>query len=300
MTSALELKGIIPPLVTPLKDDGNLDEPAFRRSIQRMVQAGASGIFILGSSGEFAALTNACKARVIETAVDEADGKMLVLVGVGDTSTARVLGNMESANMSGVSAVVVCTPYYFPTQQEALTKFYEDIAERSEAPVVLYNVPQTTKTWISIETVQRLAGNPKIIGIKDSSGDFDYYQRLISLASPETEFHIFQGDELSIGASVLMGGHGAVPGIANLAPKMCVDLYNAAASGDVAKTIKIQSKVSSLCEVYKYGGSPVGALKACLKMMGECSGKLTYPLDDQRPLDDMEKLSGILRKHGLL
>ncbi|HOO30129.1 MAG TPA: dihydrodipicolinate synthase family protein [Bacillota bacterium] len=300
MTADFELKGIIPPLVTPLDDDGALDEQAFRRSIRRMVRAGASGIFILGSSGEFAALTDACKARVIETAVDEVGGKMPVLVGVGDTSTARVFENMQAAALPGVSAIVVCTPYYFPTQQEALVKFYEDIAEKSQVPVVLYNVPQTTKTWIGIETVRRLTDNPNIIGIKDSSGDFDYHQRLISLASSASRFSVLQGDELSIGASVLMGGHGAVPGIANLDPKACVDLYDAAASGDAATAVKMQSGVSSLCEVYKHGGSPVGALKACLKMMGEGSGKLTHPLDDQKPLDDLEILSRILSEHGLI
>lgn len=300
MRADFELKGIIPPLVTPLNNDGALDEQAFRRSIQRMARAGASGIFILGSSGEFASLTDTCKARVIETAVDEVDGKMSVLVGVGDTSTARVFENMQAAALPGVSAIVVCTPYYFPTQQEALAKFYEDIAEKSQVPVVLYNVPQTTKTPISIETVQRLIDNPNIIGIKDSSGDFDYHQRLISLASLASRFNVLQGDEFSTGASVLMGGHGAVPGIANLDPKACVDLYNAAVRGDATTTIKMQSRVSSLCEVYEHGGSPVGALKACLKMMGEGSGILTHPLDDQKPLDDLEVLSRILREHDLL
>lgn len=300
MNQLTQLRGVIPPLVTPLTKAGNIDEKAFRTLIRRMLTIGVNGLFILGSSGEFACLTDDQKTCLVEVAIDEIGNKVPLLVGVGDTSTARVLKNIERLTVPGVSGIVVCPPYFFPLSDRAIEEFYKVIARTSQVPVILYNVPQTTKNWISINTIGRLVELENIVGIKDSSGDMAHFQRLLEVTGEKQSFAVFQGDERVMGLSILAGAAGIVPGLANVDPKLCLELYEYAVQGDVKGTIRLQMQLVELSALYQTASSPVGGLKTALNLMDYCEQWLTHPLDCQRLESEHIGISKILKECGLL
>src|SRR5947209_5404323 len=208
-STAMQLKGIIPPCVTPFTADQDLDLPRLRSHIDHMLAAGVHGIFVLGTTGEFYALTETEKQAVVAEAVAHCRGRSPVFAGTGAETTREVVRLTRMAEKEGAGGVSVITPYFIkPTQAELLDHFRR-VAESTALPVVLYNNPATCG-GLSIEpdTVARLAEVPNIIGIKDSSGDLQNTIEIIRVTPRET-FAVLNGRDTLILAAMTFGAQGA-------------------------------------------------------------------------------------------
>ena len=293
----IRLEGFVPPLVTPLTGDGSLDAGSMRRLIERVVQAGARAVFVLGTSGEFTLLDPSTQRAVIQSAVAQSGGRVPVLVGVSDHGVPGVLEKAGWAQEAGADGLVVTPPFYFPFSQGEVESFIEGLLARTALPVILYNIPQLAQTGFSVELATRLASHPRVVGIKDSSGDFIYFQRLIEAIKPvRPEFGIMQGRESLAAASLLMGADGIVPGLGNLAPGLCARLVEAARAGDLPGARLLQAKLSALETLYSVGPKAISGLKAALALQGLAPAELAPP---NAPLGEegVAKVRAILAAH---
>ncbi|MGE0375291.1 MAG: dihydrodipicolinate synthase family protein [Planctomycetaceae bacterium] len=288
--TALVLKGVIPPMVTPLAGRDQLDHDALERIIEHILGGGVHGLFVLGSTGEAPSLSNRVKQEVVERSVKQVDGRVPLLVGVTDTSFTGALELARFSADQGADAVVVAPPYYFPAHQDDLQRYFVEFAAESPLPVILYNIPSHTKVDISLATAERLLDVPNIIAFKDSSGNMLYFNRLLELASRRPGFPVFMGPEELLGESVLIGGSGGVCGGANLVPSLYVELYNAANSGELRLIHRLQQRLLRVSSrIYGVGDPPSGylkGLKCAMSVIGLCSDRMAEPLyrlnDDKR------------------
>ncbi len=266
------LRGIVPPMVTPLLGVDRLDVASTERLVEHVLAGGVHGLFVLGTTGEAPNLAYGTRHELVRTACRRVAGRVPVLVGVTDTVFAESLRLAETAAEEGAAAVVAASPYYFPPGQPELVKYFRDLADRSPLPVYLYNMPSHVKVMLDLDTVLRLAEHPNIVGVKDSSGNVIFFNNLRHALRDRPDFGVFIGPEEGMAESVLMGANGGVNGGANLFPKLYVDLYAAAAAKDVDRVRELQPKVmavaTSFYGVGRHSSSLVKGVKCALKMMG--------------------------------
>ena len=277
----LPLKGIIPPMITPLTEKGDLDTEGLERLIEHLIEGGVHGIFLLGTNGEGPSLTYTLRKELISKACKLIDKRVPVLVGITDTSFE---GSIDIANYSkeaGADVVVLAPPYYFPISQEEMVEYLENLIPALPLPVMMYNMPSCTKMHLSVETVKR-AKELGAIGIKDSSGDVFYLYTLIDEFKNSPEFSIIVGTELYLPETIIYGGHGAVAGGANFFPKLFVDLYNASLTDDKTAVFELRDQVLKLYSTIYNVGNNVSrytkGTKSALLAMGICNDYMAQPL----------------------
>ncbi len=291
------LHGIIPPVVTPMKANEDVDLDRLRRLIDHLLAKGVHGIFVLGTTSEFYALDEVEKQAVIATAVEHVAGRVPVMAGTGAETTREAIRLTRMAEREKVDAVSVITPYYiYPTQAE-IADHFRRIAESTSTPVLLYNNPAVCGgVKIDIDTVARLAETPNIVGIKDSSGDLQGLIEYVRVTP--SRFAVFQGRDTLIAPALQFGAKGSVPGTCNIAPDLCVGIYEAFRRGDLAGAQAIQLRLSPLRLGLAIGTAP-GAIKAAMNLLGLDVGPSRSPVAALPP-DKQEKLRGILRQMGLM
>ena len=296
----IRFEGIFAPTITPLDEKERVDELGFVNQLNRLIDNGVHGIYLLGTSGEFTTLTNAERERAMDIAVKAVGGRVPIICGVMDTSTQRVIQNIEIAEQFGVDTVAATPGYYYSSTDDAdLIEFYKTIAASTELPVFIYNIPSTVKTAIKPQVVAELAEDcDNIVGIKDSSGDWTNCLNLLTLLGDRTDFAIMLGSHTALGAAVLFGADGGVVSIANVAPKESVALYNAAKARDIDEVHRLQKLLLRLSKMYTYGQG-VSGMKACLEILGVCSARTTSPL---LPISDAAKaeLRQLLTDEGIV
>ncbi|HUT74372.1 MAG TPA: dihydrodipicolinate synthase family protein [Armatimonadota bacterium] len=278
MLDVSRLGGVVVPLATPLHADESVDETGLRRLVQHVLQGGVHGAFVMGTTGEFAALTDDQRRRAVEIVIDEVKGAVPVLVGVGDSSTRRALARVEEAQAAGADALVAILPYYHvPRSMDEAKAHFEALAKASSAPILLYNIPPCVGQSLTLELVSEMRQLPQVAGIKDSSEDFNFFLGIARMES--AAFRVFQGSEMHGAASLLMGAHGCVPGMANLAPKLWVAIYDAARAGDLRRVRELHRAAADLNRIYWFEGtSLIGSLKAALEMIGVCQPYPARPM----------------------
>lgn len=275
-------KGIIPPLVTPLKDTDTLDVAGLERLIEHVLTADVSGLFVLGTTGEFCNVSIKCREELIERVCKLVDGRTKVLVGIADTSITESVNLAKKAADAGADSVVATPPYYYATSQPELVHFYTSLAKRLPLPLFLYNMPVHTKTVIEPATVKAVAeASDKVIGLKDSSANMNY-MRSVQYQMKDKDFPLFCGPEEITADVVLLGGAGGVNGGANMFPKLYVAQYEAAVNKDFEKLEIYRNKVleisSLLYSVGKYGSSSyLQGLRCALSVLGLCDDYLPEP-----------------------
>tara|TARA_R100001369_G_scaffold81080_1_gene111810 strand:+ start:3696 stop:4607 length:912 start_codon:yes stop_codon:yes gene_type:complete len=278
---ALELKGIIPPMVTPLNAEGGLDEKGLEKLIEHLITGGVHGIFLLGTNGEAPSLSYALRKELITKACKYIRGRVPVLVGITDTSFNGSLDIAAHSKDAGADAVVVAPPYYLPISQEEMIDYLERLIPQLSLPVMMYNMPSCTKLHLSLETVKR-AKELGAIGIKDSSGDMSYFYSLIEAFKETPEFSIIVGTELFLPETIIYGGHGAVAGGANFLPELFVDLYNASVANNLEDIKILRNKVafvnSSIYCVGKNASRITKGIKCALSVMDICEDHMALPL----------------------
>ncbi|HRZ98584.1 MAG TPA: dihydrodipicolinate synthase family protein, partial [Paludibacter sp.] len=240
------LRGIVPPLVTPLLDNNTLDVEGLERLIEHVIAGGVHGIFILGTTGEAQSLSFELRYTMIKESSRILNKRLPLLVGISDTSLVDSVTLADLAAECGADAVVSAPPYYFATGQAELAEFYEQLIPKLKLPIYLYNMPTHTKVSFAPATIRRIAENPKVIGFKDSSAGGAYFQAVMHEFRDRPDFSLFVGPEEMMAEVVLMGAHGGVNGGANMFPKLYVELYNAAAAKNVDKVRELHAKVMQI------------------------------------------------------
>ncbi|MEM9142838.1 MAG: dihydrodipicolinate synthase family protein [Bacteroidota bacterium] len=301
----LNLRGIIPPMVTPLTEDKSLDHQSLKGLIEHLISGGVHGIFLLGTNGEAPSLTYALRKELISKACGIINGRVPILVGITDTSFEGSIEMAEHARISGADALVIAPPYYFPISNTEMVSYLEELVPKLPLPFLLYNMPSCTKMNLSMETV-KIGKELGALGIKDSSGDLQYLYKLLETFKDSPEFAIIVGTEGFLSQTIANGGHGAVAGGANFLPRMFVDLYDASVSGDKNKVVEIGGWVAHLYNtIYNVGDDAsriTKGIKCALSLMGICDDHMALPL---RRFDagDRAKIKGHLEnfgKHGIV
>lgn len=269
-----KLAGVVPPLVTPLDRDGNVDENALRKLVSRAIDGGVNGVVVLGTTGEGPMIERAERYRAIEIAVDESAGRVPVIAGTGDVNSEAVKENNRQAAAAGAFCSLVIPPFYFPQNQQAMIAFFKDIAQTGPLPVILYNFPQISKIYLEPETVGILSKEERIVGVKDSSANFLNFQQCIQYQNDS--FVVYQGVGALTTASLLLGCGGFISPVANVDPSIEVSLYQAVQRGDRETAIRLQEQVTRIIGLWRNNPvAPVPSIiKALLGLRNICD---TYP-----------------------
>ena len=266
------LSGIIPPLVTPLKDNETLDIESLERLIEHLIAGGVHGLFILGTTGEEQSLSYDVRKQMIKEACRINKGRLPLLACITDTSIVESIKLAKVAAECGADGVVSAPPYYFATGQPELAQFYEELVPQLPLPVFLYNMPSHVKVSFAPDTVRRIAQNPQVIGFKDSSANTVYFQSVKYKMQERPDFALLVGPEEITGECVLLGAHGGINGGANMFPELYVAMYDAARTGDLARVRQLQQFImqisTSIYTVGKHGSSYLKGLKCALSLLG--------------------------------
>lgn len=274
MTPVEELFGIVPPILTPFTPDGRVDLVSLERLTRWLLAQGVHGIWACGTTGEFAALDAEEREDVIGTCVEAVAERVPVVANISDGGTRLAIAHGKRAVATGADAIALTPPYYYSNSQDELLAHFRAVREAVDAPLFVYNIPQTVKVRVEAETVLTLAAEGTVVGIKDSQNDLDYDRTLlVSAAQRGVALRVLLGTRALVDAATLIGAHGAIPGIGNVAAKACVEAYTAGARGDWAAAREAQERVmamGALGKAIKGAGTAVsvGAQKAALKAMG--------------------------------
>ena len=295
-------QGIFPPMVTPLRDRDELDVAGLERLIEHILAGGVHGLFILGTTGEAPSLSYRLRRELIERTCRQVRRRVPVLVGVTDTAFVESLNLAHHAADAGADAVVVAPPYYFPAGQDELVEYVGHLDAELPLPMFLYNMPLMTKTVIEPDTIRRLRDHPRIIGVKDSSGDLRYFDELLAIARERPDWSVLVGPEHLLAESVARGGHGGVNGGANLCPRLFVELYEAARRNATARVAELQQEVLRLGRIYQVGhhaSSGIKGLKCALSLLGICDDFMAEPFHRFRE-PERQLMHRLLQEQGIL
>ncbi|PSK99029.1 4-hydroxy-tetrahydrodipicolinate synthase [Murinocardiopsis flavida] len=293
------LSGVVPPLCTPLTPERAVDAPALERLVAFQIEAGAAALFVAGSTGEVAYLTDEQRGRTLEVVAAAAAGQVPVLAGIVDTATPRVAAHAAAAKAGGADALVATAPFYVPTHPAEIRTHFRAVRAAADLPLYAYDIPSFTHTKLDAETVVELAEEGTIDGLKDSSGDLDALRAVLELAPPG--LRVFTGSEVVADLGLRIGAHGIVPGLGNVDPHGYVRLYDAARRGDWTAAEREQVRLRALFRLVKAGNparmgpysSAIGAFKEGLRLRGVIGAATTsLPMV---ALDDAER--AVVREH---
>jgi 4-hydroxy-tetrahydrodipicolinate synthase len=267
-------------MISPLTAGGTIDAAGLAAHVDRLIEGGVDGIFVLGTSGEGPLLGVDHTRQVIQRTAAAAGGRVPVLAGALEPSTLRTTEAIRIASDYGADAAVVTTPYYIEADDSGIRDHFLNVASRSPLPVVLYNIPSKTHHTLTPAIVAELVGTPNIVGIKDSHGDWDAFQRLLALRRPG--FSVLQGAEFLSARSVLAGADGLVPGLSNVFPALFAALLAAGRAGNSEEAQALQAQADQLGTLHTHGH-----WLACLKYAVSRVGQ-TFPdtLVQAAPLTD--------------
>ncbi len=273
MTAPL-FKGVITALITPLRD-GNVDEAAFVKLLERQIAAGVHGVVPMGTTGESATLHLEEHQRVVELAVATAAGRIRVIAGAGSSATDKAIELAAHAKAVGADGALIVAPYYNRPSQAGMEAHFRAVADAVQLPIVLYNVPSRTGSDLSNETVAALAGHPNIVGIKDATGDMGRIAWM--RAHLGGGFAYLSGDDTSWLGYAASGGHGVISVTSNVAPEAMVALHDALAAGDLATARTWQDRLIDLHKALFLDNSP-SPTKYALSRMQLCQEDVRLPL----------------------
>jgi 4-hydroxy-tetrahydrodipicolinate synthase len=289
------IKGSIVALVTPMKADGSLDWASLDRLVDWHVEEGTDAIVAVGTTGESATLDVAEHTEVIRRVVERASGRIPVVAGTGANCTREAIALTKAAREVGADACLLVAPYYNKPSQEGMFRHFMAIADAVDVPQILYNVPGRTVVDMLPSTVLRLSAHPRIIGIKDATGNLDRGREL--LESCDSGFCVYSGDDATAWRLMLMGGRGNISVTANVAPRSMSLLCKAAMSGDAVEAERIDTSVRALHDVLFLEANPV-PVKWALHEMGLIPEGIRLPLTWLDPLHH-ERVRSALRSCGV-
>jgi dihydrodipicolinate synthase/N-acetylneuraminate lyase len=268
-------------MVTPLRGRDELDRAGLERLIEHILSGGIDGLFILGTTGEGPSLSYVLRRELIGRTCRQVRGRVPVLVGITDTAFVESVNLARHAATAGADALVLAPPYYFAEGQPELQEYLDHLAAELPLPLFLYNAPNNTKVQYEPGTVRRAMDHPKIVGLKDSSGNMDYFRQAVGLLKHRPDWSLLVGPEELLAEAVLAGGHGGVPGGANLFPRLYVLLCEAARAGDVPRSQQLHAQVmrisTSLYQIGRHPSAVIKGIKCALACQGICDDFMAEP-----------------------
>lgn len=302
-----KLCGVVPPVVTPLDENKKFDRRSFSKVINRMIDAGVDGLFVLGSTGAVAFLTKDEREEVICAADEIISGRVPLLVGCIDTQTNRVIEHIKVCEKYNVDAVVVTAPFYALDAEENVDRHFRLFHEATKLPIFAYDLPVCVHKKLDSEMLVKLGCEGVLQGVKDSSGD-DVEFRYLCMTNEEQghPLQVFTGHEIVVDGALMSGADGVVPGLANVDPYVFVDMYRAFIEGDFDEVKKLQDKAARLmnitsCTHKPMGfGSGVGGFMTALRLMGIISTNYLPEPTISLSESEAKKVAEILNKEGVL
>ena len=270
-----KLSGFAPALPTPFGEDGNVDIAAFEKFCGLQVEQGATALVVCGTTGEAPTLSPAEHATLIQIAVGVARGQVPVIAGAGSNSTSHAIELTKEAETAGADGILSVVPYYNKPTQAGMFEHFRAISQATALPIILYDVPSRTACGLADETVARLAELPRIIGLKDATGDIARPARLRSLVGPD--FRLLTGDDATALAFLAQGGNGCISVTSNIAPGLCRNMFLACRQGQISTAQRWAAPVAQLTAQLFRETSPA-PLKYALSLLGLMSPKVRLPL----------------------
>ncbi|AMC94344.1 4-hydroxy-tetrahydrodipicolinate synthase [Erysipelothrix larvae] len=293
----VKVEGLIVALLTPFNEDESINYEATKRHIDDLIEKGIEGLFILGSNGEFHVLEHEEKIAFSQFVIEYTANRCPVYVGIGCNSTKETIKLAQAIEPFGPTAFSVITPYFMVPSQDELVHHYTFVANSTNTPIILYNIPKNTGINIEPTTLKILSENENIIGIKDSSGNMDNLKGYID-ATSHREFSVLVGSDSKILDAYTMGACGAVCGTANVICEHDLNLIHAIKTNQLEEAQTLQKEIDVLRNVLKLGTTP-SVMKRCVTLMGIDIGWARKPVKPTSPSDD-EKIKEALTFYGLL
>ncbi|MGF7009605.1 4-hydroxy-tetrahydrodipicolinate synthase [Lachnospiraceae bacterium PF1-22] len=295
---AFKPQGIIPPVITPLTDSGEVNYEVLRQLVNHLIDQGVHGLFPMGTTGEFYAFDDETFRKILETVKEEAAGRVPVYGGANHITTRGAIRLTKICEEVGVDAVSVLTPMFISQSQDELYEFFKTIAESTTLPIILYNNAPKTNVTIAPATAARLAEITNIVGIKDSTGDMTNATEYIRLTRDNPDFHVLMGRDTLIYGALCYGATGAIASCANVAPRIAADIYDKFVEGDLAGSLEAQYRFAPLRIACGMGTFPA-VIKEGLVMQGIPVGKCLEPIAELSS-EEKEKLRSVLGGMQLL
>lgn len=271
----VEIKGIIPPMITPINDDGSINEQELRRQVERLIKAGVHGLFVLGTNGEGYILSDKEKEKVLTVVIDETKGRVPIYAGTGGVGTKETIRLSKMAESLGTDVLSIITPWFAKASDDELFEHYKAVASSVHLPVIIYNIPARTGNSISVSLVARLSEIDNIVGVKDSSGNFDNMLQYIE-RTRESKFNVLSGNDSLILWNLLAGGNGGIAGCANVYPENMVAIYENFIAGDLESAKRAQDAIRSFRNCFRFG-NPNTIVKTAVELLGYPVGKCRAP-----------------------
>ena len=292
----------ITPAVTPLLENGTLDVEGCKALYEHLIRGGVDGILVLGSIGEFFALSMETKKQLISLAVQQVAHRVQLIIGTADMVYENVVELSNYALAEGADAVIVVPPFYFWLNAQSIEEYYDKLAQEIKGNLYIYNFPDRTGYQIPADVIARLAMKHKnIVGCKDTISGMDHTREIIKAVKPQRpEFEVFSGFDDNFAHNVISGGDGCIGGLSNLAPEVTSKWAKALNDGDMAAASELQQKIDRVMNIYGVGMPFVPYIKRAMELRGiGVKSYATFPLPTVKPEDD-EKLLAILKAEGLL
>lgn len=275
------INGVIVPLLTPINSDESVNYVYLDNLIEYVIQGGVDAIFAMGPTGEFARFDKDTRGKVAAHICKKANGRLPVYVGVSDCGTRQVIEHVKRAELAGADAVACSLPYYFPISENEAYDFFKDIAMSTSLPVILYNIPVACGKSISFSLLEKLLHIDNIVGIKDSSGDKQYFSGIIEICRKRrADFKVLVGTEDMIYYGLTSGADGIVPSLANPFPRLLAELYKSSLAGDYEKLkyhcdlVNKINKINSMSDSWMFTNL---WRKRALELMGITNSCFTKP-----------------------
>lgn len=273
-------KGVVVPMVTPVKENGTLDTQAVERIITFFVQTGVSPL-LMGTTGEGNSVSQKDGLLFVETAVKAAQKRITIYAGLTGNCFAEQLAQAEAYTKAGADVIVATLPTYYALTEEQMENYYRTLADSIKGPLMLYNILATTHMSIPVGVIRRLADHPNIVGLKDSERDLERMAQCIEIAKDSDDFCYFCGWAAQSAHSLELGGDGIVPSTGNFVPEMFQQLYEAAVAGDMATANRLQDETNEIAKIYQKDrtlGQSLTALKVMMQTKGLCEPWMLMPL----------------------
>lgn len=292
-------RGIVPPIVTPFNAQGEIDYEVYKQVLEHLISQGVHGVFPMGTTGEFYAVSDEEYRKLLEVTVETVAGRVDVYAGANHITTRGVIRQIRICeSIPGIAALSVLTPMFVSQTQKELYTYFETIANSTKMPIILYNNKPKTNVMIEPATAAKLAKIPNIIAVKDSTGDLTNTIEYIRLTRDIPDFDVMVGRDTLIYAGLCVGAAGSIASCANVAPRLIADIYEKYQAGDREGALEAQFTLNPLRLACNMGTFPA-VIKEGLVQQGIPVGKCLDPIGELEP-EEKAKLHAVLLEMGLV
>lgn len=294
-----KLSGIIVPIITPFVGQDQLDIKGTEKLIEHIINGGVSGVFALGTTGEAVNMPIELKKEFVKLVCKCVGGRIPVFIGVTDTSFSNTISLAKYSCDYGARAAVLMAPYFYKLSQEDLLRYFKNLLPQIPLDVLMYNIPSCAKIPLAFETLRQLKDEQKIIGIKDSSGDIEYFKQIVKLKGSQSDWSVLCGPDKLVLESMKAGGDGGVNAGANILPGLFINIYNEFKAGNIQKADDLNVELMKLYKAAHVTVPYIACFKHILKCMGICESFISEPFG-QIEEEAKRKIEEYLKKEKLV